>query len=110
MQFSEYQQKAIKTALYPKVAGHGWMYPALGLANEAGEVNGKLKKVIRDNDSVVDDERRKDIAKELGDVLWYLAQVATELDIDLNEVAEANIGKLLSRQERGVIKGNGDNR
>lgn len=110
MKFSDYQQQATKTALYPKVAGHGWMYPALGLANEAGEVNGKLKKVIRDNNGVVDDERRKDIAKELGDVLWYLAQVATELEIDLDEVAEANIAKLASRQDRGVLGGDGDNR
>jgi NTP pyrophosphatase (non-canonical NTP hydrolase) len=110
MKFSDYQQQAIKTALYPKVEGHGWIYPALGLANEAGEVTGKLKKVLRDNNGVVDDERRKDIAKELGDVLWYVAQVATELEIDLDEVAEANISKLASRQERGVLGGNGDNR
>lgn len=110
MNFKEYQQKATITALYPRVAGHGWVYPALGLANEAGEVNGKLKKIIRDNDGVIDDERRQDIAKELGDVLWYIAQLATELDINLNEVAEANIAKLASRQERGVLGGSGDNR
>lgn len=110
MKFSDYQQQAIKTALYPKVAGHSWVYPALGLANEAGEVTGKLKKVIRDNDGIVDDQRRKDIAKELGDVLWYLAQVATELEINLDEVAEANIAKLASRQARGTLGGDGDNR
>ena len=110
MNFTEYQQKATKTAVYPKVANHGWMYPALGLANEAGEVNGKLKKVIRDNNGVVNEERRKEIAKELGDVLWYLTQLATELQIDLNEVAEANLAKLASRQERGVLGGDGDNR
>lgn len=110
MKFSEYQELATKTAVYPKVTEHGWMYPALGLANEAGEVNGKLKKVIRDYSGVIDDERRDDIAKELGDVLWYIAQLATELEIDLDEVASANIAKLTSRQERGVLKGNGDNR
>ena len=110
MKFSEYQEKATKTALYPKVAGHGWMYPALGLANEAGEVNGKLKKVIRDNDGTIDEATQKEISKELGDVLWYIAQLATELQINLDEVAEANINKLASRQERGVIGGHGDNR
>ncbi len=110
MKFSEYQQKATKTAIYPKVAGHGWMYPALGLANEAGEVGGKLKKAIRDNGGVIDDTRRQDISKELGDVLWYIAQLATELDIDLDQVAEANLTKLASRQNRGVLTGDGDNR
>lgn len=110
MKFREYQEKATKTALYPRVADYGWVYPALGLANEAGEVNGKLKKVIRDNNGILDDERRNEISKELGDVLWYIAQLATELEIDLDEVAEANIAKLASRQERGVLKGSGDNR
>lgn len=110
MNFSEYQDNATKTALYPKVDGHGWMYPALGLANEAGEVTGKLKKVIRDNRGVIDDERRQDISKELGDVLWYIAQLATELEIDLGQVAQDNLAKLASRQERGVLGGNGDNR
>ena len=66
MKFREYQEKATKTALYPRVADHGWVYPALGLANEAGEVNGKLKKVIRDNNGILDDERRNEISKELG--------------------------------------------
>ncbi len=110
MNFSDYQTKATKTALYPRVDGHGWMYPALGLANEAGEVTGKLKKVIRDNDGVINEERRNDISKELGDVLWYIAQLATELDIKLDDVAEANIAKLASRQERGTLGGDGDNR
>jgi len=110
MKFSEYQEAATKTALYPKVVGHGWMYPALGLANEAGEVTGKLKKVLRDNNGVIDEARRKDISKELGDVLWYIAQLATELDINLDEAASDNIAKLASRQERGVLAGDGDNR
>lgn len=110
MNFSEYQDNATKTALYPKVDGHGWMYPALGLVNEAGEVTGKLKKVIRDNQGVIDDERRQDISKELGDVLWYIAQLATELEIDLGQVAQDNLAKLASRQKRGVLGGNGDNR
>lgn len=110
MHFNDYQTKATKTALYPRVDGHGWIYPALGLANEAGEVTGKLKKVIRDNNGEIDDRRRQDISKELGDVLWYIAQLATELDITLDEVAEANISKLASRQKRGTLGGDGDNR
>lgn len=110
MNFNDYQQQATKTAGYPRVDGHGWMYPALGLANEAGEVTGKLKKVIRDNNGVIDDARRQDISKELGDVLWYIAQLATELDIQLGDVAKANIAKLASRQQRGVLGGDGDNR
>lgn len=110
MNMREYQQAAIKTALYPRLPEYGWVYPALGLANEAGEVNGKLKKIIRDHDGVIDEAQRQTISKELGDVLWYIAQLATELDIDLDEVAKANIAKLASRQERGVLGGSGDNR
>lgn len=110
MKFSVYQKAATKTAVYPRLPDHNWVYPALGLANEAGEVNGKLKKVIRDHGGVIDDVRRHEISKELGDVLWYIAQLATELDIDLDEVATANITKLASRQERGVLGGDGDNR
>ena len=110
MNFNDYQAQATKTALYPKVADHGWVYPALGLANEAGEVTGKLKKVIRDNNGEINEARRQDLSKELGDVLWYIAQLATELGIDLNDIAEANIAKLASRQERGVLGGDGDNR
>lgn len=110
MKFSEYQLAAAKTAIYPKVGEHGWVYPALGLANEAGEVGGKLKKVLRDNDGVIDDAKRDDISKELGDVLWYIAQLASELKIDLDDVAAANIAKLASRQERGSLGGDGDNR
>lgn len=110
MNFSDYQSEARKTAIYPKVGEHGWVYPALGLANEAGEVGGKLKKVIRDNNGVVDDERRADISKELGDVLWYISQLASELEIDLEDVAQANLAKLASRQERGQLTGDGDNR
>lgn len=110
MTIDEYQQAATKTALYPHLPDYGWIYPALGLANEAGEVTGKLKKIMRDNNGVVDDVRRGEISKELGDVLWYVAQLATELNISLDEVASANIAKLASRQERGVLGGSGDNR
>ena len=109
MNFTDYQTKARKTAKYP-VIGHGVIYPTLGLVNEAGEVAGKIKKVFRDKDGQISDETREALKAELGDVLWYLAQIATELDLSLDEIAEANIAKLLDRLERGKIKGDGDNR
>ena len=84
------------------------MYPTLGLAGEAGEVAEKVKKIIRDNKNIVDE--REDIAKELGDVLWYVAAVARDIGFKLEAIAEMNIEKLESRKERGVIQGNGDNR
>ncbi len=109
MNFTEYQQKAKATAKYP-VIGHGVIYPTLGLTNEAGEVAGKIKKVFRDKDGIISDETREALKAELGDVLWYLAQVATELNLSLDEIAEYNIAKLLDRQARGKIQGDGDNR
>lgn len=109
MNFSEYQDISAETAIYPTI-GHPIIYPALGLANEAGEVLGKIKKVFRDNNEEFDIDNIKTIRAELGDVLWYLSQVATELDLSLNEIASLNIDKLLDRQSRGVLKGNGDNR
>jgi NTP pyrophosphatase (non-canonical NTP hydrolase) len=109
MNFTDYQTKSRATAKYP-VIGHGVIYPTLGLVNEAGEVAGKIKKVFRDKDGEINVETREALKAELGDVLWYLAQVATELDLSLDEIAEANIAKLLDRLERGKIKGDGDNR
>ena len=109
MNFSDYQTKSRETAKYPSI-GHGVIYPTLGLTNEAGEVAGKIKKVFRDKDGVIGEAEREALQAELGDVLWYLAQICTELDISLEEVAEANLAKLLDRQARGKIKGDGDNR
>lgn len=109
MNFTDYQTKSRHTAKYPAI-GHGVIYPTLGLVNEAGEVAGKIKKVFRDKDGHISDETREELKAELGDVLWYLAQVATELDLSLDEIAEANIAKLLDRLERGKIRGDGDNR
>lgn len=114
--FNEYQAKAHETADYP--AGtigadkHAvdYFYPALGLAEEAGEVAGKFAKAVRDNQGVVDSERRLEIKKELGDVLWFVAECCTVLNIDMAEVARSNLIKLASRKERGVIHGSGDNR
>jgi NTP pyrophosphatase (non-canonical NTP hydrolase) len=105
---SEYQHLSRRTAEYPRDA---WLaYPALGLAGEAGEVAEHAKKAIRDDDGQVSEERRAAMAKELGDVLWYVAQLASELKLDLDEIAQANLDKLLSRQQRGVLSGSGDDR
>lgn len=109
MNFNDYQTKSRKTARYP-IIGHAVIYPTLGLVNEAGEVAGKLKKVFRDKEGEISEETREALKAELGDVLWYIAQVATELDLSLNDIAEANIAKLYDRLERGRIKGEGDNR
>ena len=109
MDFNEYQQKSRKTAVYPAI-GHAVIYPTLGLANEAGEVAGKVKKIFRDKGGVIGEAEIAALKGELGDVLWYLAQVSTELGISLDEVAQENITKLYSRLERGKIGGDGDNR
>lgn len=109
MEFTTYQTKSRKTAGYPAV-GHTVIYPVLGLVNEAGEVAGKIKKVFRDKGGEISEETREALKAELGDVLWYLAQVATELDLSLNDIAESNIAKLYDRLERGKIRGDGDNR
>jgi NTP pyrophosphatase (non-canonical NTP hydrolase) len=109
MLLNEYQEAALDTAVYPD-QGANFAYPALGLAGEAGEVADKLKKVIRDNGGVLTDPVRDAVAKELGDVLWYVSVLAHEMDYSLEEIAQTNLDKLASRQERGVITGSGDNR
>jgi NTP pyrophosphatase (non-canonical NTP hydrolase) len=109
MDFQEYQTKSRKTAGYPAI-GHPVIYPTLGLVNEAGEVAGKIKKVFRDQGGEINEETRQALKAELGDVLWYIAQVATELGLSLDEIAEHNIAKLYDRLERGKIRGEGDNR
>src|ERR1044071_7780248 len=109
MDFDDYQTKSRKTAGYPAI-GHPVIYPALGLVNEAGEVAGKIKKVFRDKGGEINEETRQALKDELGDVLWYVAQVATELDLTLDEIAEYNIAMLYDGLERGKTKGNGDNR
>ena len=105
MEFNEYQDKQLETAIYPKVK-YGFEYPLLGLAGEVGEICNKLKKVHRDG--VIPDP--EDIKKELGDVLWYISALANEFEIKLDDIAKANIEKLQSRMKRGTISGSGDNR
>ncbi len=109
MIFDEYQKQSRKTAVYPD-AGNNFIYPTLGLAGESGEVAEKIKKVLRDKSGIIDEATKQEIAKELGDVLWYLSQIASELGLSLEEVASENLKKLFSRKDRGVIKGSGDNR
>lgn len=109
MDFKEYQEKSRKTAIYPN-KDNNFIYPTLGLSSEAGEVSNKVKKIIRDDNGVVSEEKKQEIEKELGDVLWYVSQLASELGLSLDSIAEKNIEKLFSRLERGKLKGSGDNR
>ena len=109
MEFNHYQQKARETAIYPNM-GNEFSYPTMGLVGEAGEIANKLKKVIRDKAGVLTDDVRKSVADELGDCLWYIAQLATEMGYQLGDIAQNNVDKLASRKERGTLKGSGDNR
>ena len=106
---NDYQTAALQTAIYPN-QGQNYVYPLLGLCGESGEVADKLKKVIRDGDGVLTDSIRDAVAKELGDIAWYLAVLAHELGYTLEEIMQMNLDKLASRQQRGVLSGNGDNR
>lgn len=108
MDLKEYQEKAISTAIYG--VGAKIIYPTLKLNGEAGEVAEKVGKVLRDNEGVFTDEIKLEIAKEIGDVLWYCAALAKDLGFDLNYIAELNLAKLADRKKRGVIQGSGDNR
>jgi len=101
--FRDYQKKAVSFAIYP--ATHKVLYPTLGLCGEAGEVAEKVKKQVRDGVF-----NRHEVAKELGDVLWYLANLASDIGYNLDEIAAMNIDKLSSRKDRNKIQGSGDNR
>ena len=107
--FGDYQRESRKTWNVIAV-DHPIVYPTLGLANEAGEVAGKIKKIFRDHGGRITDDDREALKQELGDVLWYLTQICSELGLSLDEVASANIEKLFSRLERNQIRGSGDNR
>ncbi len=101
MDMGYYQQEAVKTAIYSDPI----IYPALGLGNEAGEVQGKIKKMLRD-----DTFNKEDIAAEIGDVLWYIAALCRDLNVDMKDLAKNNLRKLHDRKLRGVIQGSGDKR
>jgi NTP pyrophosphatase (non-canonical NTP hydrolase) len=108
MKLNEYQEDAIETAIYGE--GQKIIYPTLGLAGEAGEVADKVKKVLRDNDGVFTDDIKTSVAKEIGDVLWYIAALSRDLGYTLEDIAKMNIEKLESRKQRNVISGSGDER
>ena len=108
LDFATYQKQAMTTAVYPGRGEGNFVYPALGLAGETGEICEKLKKAIRDEGGVVSSERKMLLAKELGDVLWYVAALAAELGLDLAEIAGGNLAKLAARKEAGKIHGSGD--
>lgn len=105
---NKYQEFTRTTAIYPKE--EALWYTTLGLVGEAGEIANKVKKVIRDKGGQPNLEDKKEIAKELGDVMWYVARLADELGVPLAELLQQNVDKLSSRMERGVIGGSGDNR
>jgi NTP pyrophosphatase (non-canonical NTP hydrolase) len=107
--YGPYQEQSRKTYSDIHVGGP-LVYPTLGLVNEAGEFAGKVKKLFRDKGGQLSPEDREALEDELGDVLWYLTQLCTNLGFTLEEVAEANLDKLFSRLERGAISGDGDRR
>lgn len=120
--FKEYQEKAKTTAIYLNKVKETFpdlpqeVYKIIGIAyagcglGEAGEIQGKIKKIIRDSGGVITDEHRKAISKELGDLQWYIMCTCEEFNLSMEDVANENIEKLFSRQERGVLGGSGDNR
>lgn len=108
MNLNEYQGAARDFAIYPREMAV--IYPVLGLCGEAGEVAEKIKKIARDTDGQSSDDQRAAIAKELGDVLWYVANLAFDLGFTLDQIANENIRKLSDRRDRNVLKGSGDNR
>lgn len=114
--FDHYQdQCASEFAFYPGML----LYPALGLAGEAGEVVEKVKKLVRDDEMpldegfdtrTIDPEKRLAIARELGDICFYIAMIADDIDYTFSEIAEMNLEKLADRKNRGQLRGSGDNR
>lgn len=110
MDLNTYQERAATTATFADTGILRTAYLALGLTGEAGEVAEKVKKAIRDEGGEISEEKKKAITLELGDVLWYVSQLARVLGVSLEEVAEGNLTKLADRKARGVIGGSGDAR
>lgn len=109
MEFNEYQDFVKSMKVYPE--RYAVIYPALGLAGESGEIAEKVKKWLRDEGGqAISEERRYAILKELGDPLWYIASLADDLGYTLQDVVDANVAKLSSRKDRGVLQGSGDDR
>lgn len=114
MTFDEYQKKALKTDLFKgkdkNIRSDGFIEKLLGLIGETGEVAEKFKKIYRDEGGQISADKKTELTKELGDILWYIASVSEYLDIKLDDIAQANIEKLASRQNRSKLHGSGDNR
>lgn len=110
MTFEEYENTALTTVLSTGDPFKDLLHWVLGLNGEAGEVAEKLKKIIRDKNSLITEEDKQELAKEIGDVLWYLAVFAHDLGVPLEQIAQQNLDKLKSRKDRGVLGGDGDNR
>lgn len=113
MTFDDYSTQAISTALESgkhDIDSRAFLAKVLGLTGEAGEVADKVKKILRDQDGVASERDKQEIAKELGDVLWYINALCCYMDIPLEQLAQQNLDKVLSRQARNVTKGSGDNR
>jgi len=110
MTFDEYQERALTTVLSTGDPFKDLLHWVLGLNGEAGEVAEKLKKIIRDKNGEISEEDKAELAKELGDVLWYIAVFAHDLGVPLEDIASANLAKLKSRKDRGKLTGSGDNR
>lgn len=117
--FKEYQKKAHKTAIYPKIIiirkdgtkkDISWVYPLIGYLNEVGELAGKFKKVIRDNNFVISKQMKKEIESELGDCEWYKAELEYKLKLVNDQILRNNLQKLKSRKKRKVLSGSGDHR
>lgn len=108
MTFNDYQQAAHATAIYPE--HYALTYPVIGLAGEVGELCNKVKKILRDKEGIPGPEQQAAISAELGDCLWYIAEVATQFGLSLDKVAAANVDKLNSRKQRGKLQGSGDER
>lgn len=110
MTFDKYQERALTTVLSTGDPFKDLLHWVLGLNGEAGEVAEKLKKIIRDKNGEISEEDKAELAKELGDVLWYIAVFAHDLGVPLEDIASANLAKLKSRKDRGKLTGSGDNR
>ncbi|MEK7594297.1 MAG: nucleoside triphosphate pyrophosphohydrolase family protein [Patescibacteria group bacterium] len=110
MTFEEYQKRALTTVITSDDQFKDSLHWVLGINGEAGEIAEKIKKIIRDKKGVISEDDKKELAKEIGDVLWYLAVFAHDLGFDLEDIAQQNLDKLKSRKARGVLGGAGDNR
>jgi NTP pyrophosphatase (non-canonical NTP hydrolase) len=110
MNFDEYRDRARETADYPQnTTKEVLSYLGMGLAGESGEIANKLKKYLR-GDFNLDEDRKRDLALEIGDCLWYLSEISHAIDYSFSEIAEMNIEKLSLRKLKNTIKGDGDNR